>query len=149
IGLVSFLFLIPAITSGAAAQEAGFQAALQDYVTQDELNGGALFVGNADGGYTVVAGLADRDAGTPVTPDTRFYVASSGKMVVAAAVLAYVEEGVFDLDAPVYPHVRDLAGIDALANIKQVTLRQVLNHTSGLADYLDEDFFNDSSDAPS
>jgi len=72
------------------------------------------------------AGLADVEIGARLTPDHRFRVGSVTKLFVAAAVLQLVGEGALDLDDEVGP-IAD-----------GVTLRQLLNHTSGLPDYYDD-----------
>jgi D-alanyl-D-alanine carboxypeptidase len=84
-----------------------------------------------------------------MTPQTRFYIASTGKMLVAAAVLAFAEDGTLALDEPVWPHIQNISGIDALKDSRRVTLRQLLVHTSGLNDYLDDAFFDASELQPS
>ena len=74
------------------------------------------------------------------TPDTRFYLASVGKTMVAAAVLNAVQGGALDLDAPLGDLV---AGLPLAELAKTRSLRDLLTHTSGLPDYLDDAFFDD------
>ena len=65
-------------------------------------------------------GIADLSTGTPMTLDHRFRIASVTKLFVATVVLQLVDEGAFSLD-------------DEVALIEGgVTIRQLLNHTSGL-----------------
>jgi D-alanyl-D-alanine carboxypeptidase len=92
-----------------------------------------------DDGRTWVgtAGQADVASHRPVTPDSGFALASISKTFTAAVVLQLVEEGRLDLDAPVAP-LLPAYGLD-----KRVTLRMLLDHTSGLADF----FFNPRIDA--
>jgi D-alanyl-D-alanine carboxypeptidase len=87
-------------------------------------------------------------SGHPVTAKTRFYIASTGKMMVAAAILAGVEKGELDLDAAIWPLVNDLPGAGSLPEVEHVTLRQLLNHTSGFPDYLSDDFVEAASREP-
>jgi len=55
----------------------------------------------SDGTVDVAAtGVADREAGTPMTKRPRMLAASIGKTFVAATALALDREGVLDLDAP-------------------------------------------------
>lgn len=140
--LGGLLGLVLASQNGVAAagEPDDYRIALEDFLEENGLAGGTLYVRGPDAEIEVAAGVASIRTQRPVTPDTRFYIASTGKMVVAAAVLALVEKGELDLDARVWPLVRDLPGIDALDGIGEVTLRQLLNHTSGLADYLDDSF---------
>ncbi|WP_461431481.1 serine hydrolase domain-containing protein [Hoeflea alexandrii] len=136
VGLALGWLAVPA----AAGELEDYRSALEEFLAENGLAGGTLFVRGPETEIEVVAGMAETGTRRPVTPDTRFYIASTGKMMVAAAVLAHVEKGDLDLDARVWPLVRDLPGIDALEGIGEVTLRQLLNHTSGLADYLDDSF---------
>ena len=77
-------------------------------------------------------GLADVAAGTPVTPDTNFRLASVSKAFTAATVLLLAEDGLVQLDDPVRKWLPSLpAATDA------VTLHHLLAHTSGLIDYED------------
>ncbi|MET1156750.1 serine hydrolase, partial [Arthrobacter sp.] len=93
-------------------------------VSQD---GGTLF----EGAY----GLASRRWGVPVTPSTRFDVASVTKLFTAVAVLQQVHAGTLSLDGLIHEHV-DLAGTQIPAG---VTLKQLLTHASGIADDADEE----------
>lgn len=75
-------------------------------------------------------GAAD-DHGHPVTPDTRFVLASVSKPVTATAVMQLVEAGRVDLDAPVQRYLPAFLLADREA-AGAITVRQLLNHTSGL-----------------
>ena len=69
---------------------------------------------------TLAVGVADVESGAPVTPETRFRIASITKPFTATLALTLVEEGRLDLDAPL-PGGRSRA-----------TLRQLLSHRPGL-----------------
>lgn len=82
-------------------------------------------------------GLADRANGLPVTPRTRFQTASVTKMLTAAAVLDQVGQGRVGLDTAVHevvPAERAPRDLD-----HRVTVHHLLSHTSGIADYFEED----------
>lgn len=80
--------------------------------------------------WTGTSGQADIAAGVPVAPETPFAVASISKSFTAAVILQLVGSGELDLDESVAPHLPAL-GLD-----KRITVRQLLDHTSGLNDYL-------------
>lgn len=84
---------------------------------------------------TLTAGVADIDKGRPITADDRFRIASISKMFVAAVVLQLVDEGRIGLDDPVAAALPDL-GLDP-----RITVRQLLQHTSGLFDFGDDEAF--------
>lgn len=75
------------------------------------------------------AGLADTEGGADLSPDTMMNVASISKQLAAAAVLIAARAGTVDLDA-------DIRGLVPELQLSGVTLRNCLNHTAGLPDYL-------------
>jgi len=74
-------------------------------------------------------GFADVEAGTPVTRDTQFAIASISKTFLAARILTLIESGDIGLDEPVAGYLPEL-GLD-----RAITVRRLLDHTSGLHDY--------------
>ena len=80
-------------------------------------------------------GLASPRWRIPNTPETRFDTASITKLFTSVGVLQLVGRGLLDLDASIWDHV-DLAGTTIS---RDVTLRHLLTHTSGLADDADEE----------
>jgi CubicO group peptidase (beta-lactamase class C family) len=75
-------------------------------------------------------GLADRDAGTPMTDDTPVPIASTNKGMTVLAVMQLVEQGLVDLDEPVVSYLPDFTMDDA--RVRDITLRQLLSHTAGI-----------------
>lgn len=76
-----------------------------------------------------VSGAADVASKAPVTTSTAFAIASVSKTFTAALVLALAQDGTIQLDAPVRSYLPDLK-VNA-----RITVRQLLDHTSGLRDY--------------
>ena len=76
-----------------------------------------------------VSGLADVATRRAVTPSTSFAIASVSKTFTGALVVALAQEGKVDLDSSVRRYLPDLK-----VNIR-TTVRQLLDHTSGLRDY--------------
>ncbi|HMO58330.1 MAG TPA: serine hydrolase [Roseiflexaceae bacterium] len=79
------------------------------------------------------SGVADQQQALPMTPDTRVRIASISKVFTAAVVLLLVEEGTIDLDASIDRWVPDLVPAG-----DTITVRMLLQHTSGLYDYLED-----------
>ena len=79
-------------------------------------------------------GLADLSSKQPVTARTSFEIASMSKQFTAAAVLLLAEQGKLSIDDPLSRHLPDLP-----ASWEAITLRQLMNHTAGLADDWDND----------
>jgi D-alanyl-D-alanine carboxypeptidase len=95
-----------------------------------------------DGTVKIVAtGLADVEAGVPMTERSRMLAASIGKTFVGATVAALAEEGALDLDDPVSKYLGDRPWFFRLPGHNEITLRQLLTHSSGIANHVDtEDF---------
>jgi CubicO group peptidase (beta-lactamase class C family) len=75
-------------------------------------------------------GLANVELGVPVTPETIFQTGSVGKQFTAMAVMMLVEEGKLQLDDRMTKYIPE-----SPSSWKDVTIRQLLTHTSGIADY--------------
>jgi D-alanyl-D-alanine carboxypeptidase len=93
-----------------------------------------VFAQVRDGSRTwdLAAGDADIDTGRPVRPQFRHRVGSVTKTFVATTILQLVGEHRVDLDAPIANYLPD---VDPGELGGQVTVRMLLNHTSGIADY--------------
>lgn len=79
------------------------------------------------------AGVADVETGRPVTADLRHRVGSITKTFTAAAVLRQVENGELGLDTPIGHYLPRLVPGE---RGDAITVRMLLDHTSGLAEYL-------------
>jgi CubicO group peptidase (beta-lactamase class C family) len=118
---------------GAAAQLAPASAARIDAAAAKEVANGTVAgvsVAVARGGDVVFArgwGLAALDPKTAAGPDTRYRIQSVTKLLTAVAVLRLVEDGRLALAEPV---TKWFPGLPAA-----VTVRHLLTHTSGLADF--------------
>jgi D-alanyl-D-alanine carboxypeptidase len=84
------------------------------------------------------SGTGRRDGGPPVTVDAQFRVASITKPFVATVVLQLAEEGRLRLDDPLSQYLPSFPGGH------RITLRQLLNHTSGVPDFELADRFGES-----
>ncbi len=78
------------------------------------------------------AGVADVTTGRPVTADMRHRVGSITKSFTAAAVLRQVDSGAIELDRPIGHYLPRLV---PGARGQAITVRMLINHTSGLAEY--------------
>ncbi|AHG93029.1 beta-lactamase (plasmid) [Gemmatirosa kalamazoonensis] len=84
--------------------------------------------------YAQAYGLARLDPRTPATPAMRYGIGSISKQFTAAAVLLLQEEGKLRLDDPVERWV------PGLTRGRDVTIRQLLSHTSGYQDFWPQDY---------
>ncbi|GAB1476320.1 hypothetical protein MASR2M70_11540 [Bacillota bacterium] len=81
--------------------------------------------------YAEAFGLRDRAKNLKAETDTQFNVGSVSKIFTAAAVLVLEQEGRLSLDKPVTDYIPDFIMLDS--RYKDITVRMLINHTSGLA----------------
>ncbi|OKI16758.1 serine hydrolase domain-containing protein [Streptomyces sp. CB03911] len=115
-----------------ALDVAALDAAVEN-VHQAGMPGLFAEVRDGDQVWRGAAGVADVATGRPVTADMRHRVGSITKTFTAAAVLRQVETGRIGLDAPIGRYLPELVPGE---RGEAITVRMLLNHTSGLAEYL-------------
>src|SRR5262249_14930283 len=92
----------------------------------------------ADGRSTGVSvGLADVENKIPLKPTDRLLAGSIGKTFVAAVALQLVEEGKIGLDDKLETWLGKEPWFGRLPNGRDLTIRNLMNHTSGLIEYFD------------
>jgi D-alanyl-D-alanine carboxypeptidase len=137
VALVVATLVAAAVAASPAAGRAAPRAELQravDALAAAGAPGAVALVRDDDRIIRVASGYGNLAKRTPLRARDRFRVGSSTKSFVAAAVLQLAGEGKLALDDSVE---RWLPGL--VPNGGQITIRQLLNHTSGLADYAPEE----------
>ncbi|WP_051181690.1 serine hydrolase domain-containing protein [Nocardia vinacea] len=111
------------------------QARLDDLVRSAFVPGAQLVV-TADGDATQInSGVGDLATGAPFPDDAQVRIASNTKTFVATVVLQLVGEGRIELDAPIERYLPGVVrGPGGDGNL--ITVRNLLQHTSGIPDYL-------------
>lgn len=85
------------------------------------------------------AGILNQNTGMEATTDSVFQIGSITKVMTTCLVMQLVDEGRIDIDKPVFYYLQDFMIADAQAT-QGITVRQLLNHTSGIAgDYFPDD----------
>jgi len=137
LALLTLAMLLPTVSAGAMPTRNSPTdfAAIDAYIDGQmrELRIPGLALGVVQGDQIVHLkgfGVAGPD-GRAVTPQTPFQLASLGKPMTGVAVMQLVEAGKIDLDAPVQRYLPAFRIADAAASA-QITVRQLLYHTSGL-----------------
>jgi len=80
-----------------------------------------------------VYGIADKETGAAVTPDTLFSLQSISKSIAAWGVMRLVEQGQVDLEAPIWDYVRGWRLPPSPFDEWEVTLRRLLCHYAGIS----------------
>ncbi|MEV7359392.1 serine hydrolase domain-containing protein [Kitasatospora sp. NPDC091276] len=134
------------MTVGALAPTAAFaggkpdsvQSSLNALVKDDGLPAALAAVKGRDGRTrTYTAGVGDLATGAKVPADGQIRIGSNTKPFTAVVVLQLVAEGKVGLDSPVETYLPGLLRGDGIDG-RNITVRQLLQHTSGLPEYVDK-----------
>jgi CubicO group peptidase (beta-lactamase class C family) len=116
------------------AEDAGLVSAagkLMDEAAAIEKFSGAVLLADAGGvRWKQAFGQADRERGHPFTTVTPTYLASVSKQFTSAAILLMQQDGVLCIEDPVTRFLPDLPEC-----MREVRIRHLLQHTSGIPDY--------------
>lgn len=136
-GLVSnTLAQRPVAVGGTAVLKKEIQQKLDEWHKGGKFPGATLGVVLANGeSFGLAVGYSDRDAKTQMKPDDRMLAGSVGKTFAAATALQLVKEGKLNLDDRIERFFGKEPWFDRLPNARDITVRQLMNHTSGLVRY--------------
>lgn len=121
----------PAVAIDPALLAERIDALLAEHHALDQFSGTALVAEHGEVVYRGAFGEADSDWGIPNSSDTKFRLASVTKQFTAMLTLLLVEEGKLELEAPVTRYLPDYPAESG----DKVTIRHLLNHTSGIPSY--------------
>jgi CubicO group peptidase (beta-lactamase class C family) len=93
--------------------------------------------------WSGAAGIANQENQLPMTKETQIYIASITKLYTATVIMKLYENGIISLDDPIskylpkelYQGIHIYKGKDYS---DKITIKQLLSHTSGIADYYSE-----------
>ncbi len=127
-------FVCASVAASAAPGDAGFAGRIDPVVQEVMQRTGTPGVSIAvvEGGrivYSHAYGLADREKRSPATVGTYYEIGSITKQFTAAAILQLQEAGKLSIDSTLATY------LPAAPHAGEVTLRQLLSHTSGLPEY--------------
>ena len=123
-----------------------FEPFLDDYIKENKIPGiGIGIVSNGEIIYAKTFGLKNLDTKEPLSIHSLFHQASIAKVFVGTAIMQLVELGKINLDDRITQHLPyftlgDIRYID-------ITIRQMVSHTSGMPDVMDYQWDNPSFDA--
>jgi CubicO group peptidase (beta-lactamase class C family) len=112
---------------------------LADSARRHRVPGAAVAVARDGDLLEASYGVLNKATGVEVTSDSLFQIGSVTKVYTATVIMRLVEQGQLSLDEPVISYLPEFAVADSEAT-KQVTIRQLLSHTSGI----DGDHFKDT-----
>lgn len=106
---------------------------------QDNVRNGVLLVEGPGFKWKGASGMADEESGLPMLPDDQFNIDSIAKMMTATIVMKLVEAEELGLDDRIRRHLPGslmdgLHVYEGRSYGEEITVRHLLNHTSGIAD---------------
>ncbi|MEO5890523.1 MAG: serine hydrolase [Ferruginibacter sp.] len=130
---IIMLFISMSIGQAAFAQnkKGKLEEMMQAYHNYNMFDGAVLVAENGKIIYEDAFGLANREWNIPNRTDTKFMIGSVSKPLTAALVLIQVQKGLLRLDKKIEDYLPEFKSKPAAL----VTIRQLLNHTSGIANY--------------
>lgn len=155
--VVAAMFLVVNMSAQTAAKTAGqaplkqqLQSKLDEWHKAGKFPGATLGIVRANGeSFGLAVGYSDRTAKTVMKPNDRMLAGSTGKTIAAATALQLVKEGKLGLDDKIEKYFGKEAWFARIPNAKDITIRQLMNHTSGLVRYEFKDTFtNDLKASP-
>ncbi|MFO0888227.1 MAG: serine hydrolase domain-containing protein [Isosphaeraceae bacterium] len=127
--LTLLLSILAAVARGDEASDR-VDASLASWDRRDSPGAAVTVVKDGRIVYAKGVGMADLEHDVPITPRTPFFIASVTKQFTAYAITRLAAEGRLSLDDDVRRHLPELADFG-----REVTVRHLLHHTSGLRDY--------------
>lgn len=132
----------PVAATGTNVLKKQVQLQLDEWHKAGKFPGATVGVVLADGeSFGLAVGYSDREAKTPMRARDRMLAGSTGKTFAAATALQLVREGKINLDDKVEKYLGTETWFARLPNAKDITVRQLMNHTSGLVRYEFKDTF--------
>ena len=128
---LSFSLALIVATAAEARLPSSVRHVIEARVAETGFSGAVMVSAHGRTSYVGAFGFAERAFDTPVRTDTRFPVASITKLFTAVLLLQLVDEGRVRLDAPLATYLPSYPG----GGGDRVTVRQLLNHTSGVAQF--------------
>ena len=111
---------------------------LEKLTAEDKFSGAVLVAKNGTPIFQRAYGMANKSRKIPNTVETRFNLGSMNKMFTAVAIAQLAERGKLSFNDTVGKHLPDYPN---KLVAEKVTIHHLLTHTSGMGDYLNENFY--------
>ena len=134
-GLILVVFSLAICASAQTAADPKIDAIAQSVLQSTGVPSASLaIVKDGKIAYTHAYGDATLETKRPAAPSMRYSIGSNSKQFTATAILLLQEAGKLSLDDKVAKYFPDLT------RANEVTIRQLLSHTSGYQDYWPQDY---------
>lgn len=133
---ITILFCNLLFAQNSTALQQKLQTNLDEWHKAGKFAGATLGVCLADGNcFGLAVGFSDLEKKTPMKPDDLMLAGSTGKTFALAVAMQLVKEGKINLDDKIEKYLGKEVWFNRLPNSKDITVRQLMNHTSGLIRY--------------
>ena len=132
----SFILLLSVFffTISGAQENTTLEQELKKTVASENLTGAVWSTVSNDIITTGAIGLNNVDTKEVLENDDRVLIGSVTKTLIATGILRLSSQGILDIDAPVYKIIPDITFDNPWREDNPVTIRDLLNHTSGIED---------------
>jgi len=132
------------------SQKSGLQNLLDSFRTTGNFPGLSFAIVNKDNTQAVyTSGYSDKEKKSLLKPSDRMLQGSVGKTYAAAIALQLIKEGKINLDEKVSAYLGQYDWYDKIPNAADITVRMIMNHTSGVMRYeFKEKFTHDLTGNP-
>jgi D-alanyl-D-alanine carboxypeptidase len=127
---------VHAQTANKPDLKTALQLKLDEWHKEGSFPGATFGVVLANGeSFGLAVGFSERETKKAMTPNDRMLAGSVGKTFAAATALQLIKEGKIGLDDKIEKYLGREPWFSRLPNAKDITVRQLMNHTSGLVRY--------------
>jgi CubicO group peptidase (beta-lactamase class C family) len=127
---------LPPLTVEQAKAE--LDAFLDRLAEAEAFSGTALLARNGEVLFEAARGIADRNHGVPMRPDSKLNLGSMNKMFTAVVIGQLVDEGKLEFQDPVSKFLGGKGWTKA--DLQKVRVEHLLSHTSGLGSYFNDTY---------
>ena len=126
----------PVTVAGTDVLKKEIQLKLDEWHRAGKFPGATVGVVLANGeSFGLAVGYSDRDSKTLMKPTDRMLAGSTGKTFAAATALQLIKDGKIGLDDKIEKYLGKEPWFARISNAKDITVRMLMNHTSGLVRY--------------
>lgn len=128
------------VRASPKAMNVELQTLLDETVAERNIPGAVMYISTPKHKWLLASGVSDLETKTPMKTTDSFSIASMSKTFVSVVVLKLVEDGKLNLDRTIATYLpQDIS--PHIVNSNKITVRQLLSHTSGVAEYLETEEF--------
>jgi len=119
-----------------------YQSIIDDYISKG-IFGVSVYIKDANGTFLGKGGYADIASGIKIEPCNQFIIGSITKPITSMVTFSLVEDGILTIDDFITDWL-DTSITDRLPNGKEIRIKHLLQHTAGLPDHYNSEYYFDN-----